>query len=168
MAITPAELQFRLSGGAANSDGNASIGGAISANEIGQNLHDLFDLVSSDEAAAGDVEYRCIYIINTNGSLTAQSVSIFIQSNTPSGDSQIAIGLGAAGLNATESAVADESTAPAGVTFSEPANDGAGLNPVDIPAGQYVSLWIRRTINAAASALNNDTATLRVAVDTAE
>ncbi len=167
MPIAASDIDFKHSGGASNSDGNASIGGAISSNDIGQTLHDLFDQVSSAEASAGDTEYRLIYIQNNHGSITAENVSIFIETNTANSESQIAIGLATQAKNTTVPAIADEDTAPAGVSFSEPASDGAGLNPVDLEAGDYIGLWVRRTIDAAASAVNNDSATLRVAVDTA-
>jgi len=47
-----------LTGGAGNSDPNASPGGEMSANQIsGTPMNNLFDNVTADEAAAGDVEY---------------------------------------------------------------------------------------------------------------
>ncbi len=51
-------LQILLTGGAGNSDPNASPGGEMSANQIsGTPMNNLFDNVTADEAAAGDVEY---------------------------------------------------------------------------------------------------------------
>jgi hypothetical protein len=44
---------------------------------------------------------------------------VWISSNTPASDTQIAIGVGTAAVNGTEQTVANESTAPSGVTFSE-------------------------------------------------
>ena len=52
------DLEYRLSGGAANSDPILSIGGAMSSVEVTGST--LFDTVSSAEAAAGDTEYRCV------------------------------------------------------------------------------------------------------------
>lgn len=164
MAILTTDLQQRLSGGAGNSDPNASLGGAKSANQAGSNL---FDDVPSAESSPGDVEYRCVYLHNNHGSLTLQNSVVWISVNTPSPDSSIDIGLGAAAINATETAVANENTAPAGVTFSAPANKGAGLAVGNIPAGQHKALWIRRTINAGAAAYNNDGYTIRWEGDTA-
>lgn len=167
MPIISTDIDYKHSGGAANSNGNLSIGGAISANNIGTALHSLFDIVGSAEASAGDVEYRCLYIQNNHGTITAQNVKIWIQSQTTSADTDLAIGLGTAGANATETAVADENTAPAGVTFSAPANKAAGLTIPDLAPGDYHAVWLRRTVNAAAAAVNSDTATLRTSVDTA-
>jgi hypothetical protein len=126
----------------------------------------LFDVVSSAEASAGDVEYRCIYVENTNGTDSLLSAAAFVSSNTPSSDTAIAIGLGTSAIDATEQTVANESTAPAGVTFSAPATLGAGLAIGDLTAGQHKAIWIRRTVNAAAAAYNNDSATINVGGET--
>ena len=166
MAIVATDIDYKHSGGAANSDGNASLGGVISANDIGATLHALFDIVSSSEASVGDVEYRCIYIQNNHATITAQNIKAFIQSQTTSGDTDIAIGLGTSAVDVAEQSVADESTAPIGVTFSAPADDASGLVIPDLAPGSFKAIWIRRTVNAAAAAFNSDTATLRVAVDT--
>ena len=45
MAIVASDIKIRLSGGGANSDVNASLGGAKSSVEVTDNsLHNLFDL----------------------------------------------------------------------------------------------------------------------------
>ena len=65
-----------------------------------------------------------------------------------------------------EQTVADEQTAPSGVSFSAPSNFAGGLSIGDIPAGSHKAVWARRTVTAGAAAVN-DTATLRVQGDTA-
>lgn len=168
MAILTTEIKFYLSGGSSNSDVNASLGGVISTTEITTaTLHNLFDVVSSAETSAGDIEYRCIYVSNTNGTLSLTDAVAWISANTPSGDTSADIGLGSSAVNGTEQTVANESTAPGSVTFSAPATQGAGLSIGDIPAGQHKAIWIRRTVNAAASAYNSDGATVNVGGDTA-
>ncbi len=163
MPIVASDIKFRLSGGSSNPDPNASLGGAKSSNDAGNNL---FDDVGSAESVPGDVEYRCIYVHNAHASLALQNAVVWIQANTSSGDTQVAIGLGSSAINGTEQTVADENTAPTGVTFSEPVNQGAGLAIGNLPSGQHKAVWVRRTINAAAAA-SNDTYTLRVGGDTA-
>lgn len=162
MPIVSSDIKYRLSGGAANSDPNASLGGIISANDAGSTI---FDNVSSAEASAGDVEYRCVYVRNNHGTLTAQATKIWIQAQTPSADTDVAIGLGTSAIGGTEQTVANENTAPSGVTFSAPANEGAALTIGDLAPGQTKAVWIRRTVNAAAAAAN-DSFTLRVKCDT--
>jgi len=167
MAVIPADIKFFLSGGAANSNANASLGGVKSSVEITDAaLHNLFDVVSSAEASAGDVEYRCLYVENTNGTDDLLTAAAWISANTPSGDTALAIGLGSAAIDATEQTVANEGVAPSGVTFSAPANQGAGLAIGDLAAGEHKAIWLRRTVSSAAAAYNNDTATINVGGDT--
>lgn len=168
MAIVASDLKFYLSGGAANADPNASLGGAISNTEItSAALHNLFDRVSGDESAAGDVEYRGLYFKNTHGSLTLQSAVVWLVSNTPSADTSIDIALAGEGLNATMETIVNESTAPVGESFSAPASKGAGLSLTNVPSGQYYGIWVRRTVTLGAAAYSDDNAVLRVEGDTA-
>lgn len=168
MPIVAADIDFFLSGGAANADPNASIGGIKSSTEITDaTLHNLFDLVSSAESEAGDTEYRCFYIHNSHASLTLQNAVCWIQTQTPSGDTSVEIGKGAAAVNATETATADESTAPAGVSFAAHANEGAAIAIGDIPAGQHQAIWVKRIVGAAAAAYTGDSVVIRVKGDTA-
>lgn len=163
MAIVSGDIKYRLSGGASNTDPAASLGGAMSSTDAGSNL---LDNVSSTEGAAGDVEYRCYYIHNNHGSLTMIGAKAWIQANTPSAESTLDIGLGTTAVGTgNEQSVADESTAPSGVTFSAAANEGAALSIGDIPAGHHKAIWVRRTITAGAAAAS-DTATLRTKCDT--
>jgi hypothetical protein len=161
MPIISSEIVYRLSGGAANASAAASLGGAKSSNVAPAGI---FDDVSSAESAAGDTEYRCIYVHNDDPSLTLQNAVIWIQANTTG--NRISIGAGSSAINGTEQTVADESTAPTGVTFSQPTTKGAGIALGNIPAGQHKAVWLRRVV-AAASAASNDSFTLRVEGDTA-
>lgn len=161
MPIISADIQYRLSGGAANADPNLSLGGIISATAVPAGL---FDTIIGAESTAGDVEYRCIYVRNNDASRTYQSAVLFVQANTASADTQIAVGVGSSAVNVAEQTVANESTAPTGVTFSEPATLGTGIALGSIPAGQFRAVWLRRTINVAAAA-SNDTYNLRTTGD---
>lgn len=168
MPITAADIDYHLSGGAANADPNASLGGIISNNQIvDASLHNLFDQVSGDEASAGDSEYRCLYVRNAHGTLTLQNAKIYVQTESPSADSDELIGLGSSAINGVEQTVADESTAPAGVVFSQANGPGNALVIGDIPPGQHKAIWVRRDISAAASAVNNDSSVFRVEGETA-
>lgn len=166
MPIISTDIQYRLSGGAGNSDPNAALGGAKSSTSVGTGLHNLFDIVSSAESSSGDTEYRCVYVHNNHGSLTMQNSVIWIASNTPSADTSIEIALGSSAVNGTEQTIANENTAPTGVTFSAPSSFGTALSIGDIPAGQHKAVWIKRIVNASAAAYNDDSATIRVQCDT--
>jgi hypothetical protein len=169
MPIVTGDIEYRYSGGAANSDPAASLGGAKSSVEVVNNT--LFDDVSGAESAAGDIEFRGIYIQNNyagSPSLTLQNARVWVQVNTPSADTTIEIALAAEGPNATMETLGDENTWPAGspMTFTSPANYAAGLVLGDLAPGQFYGLWIRRTVNAGAAAAN-DNYTIRVEGDTA-
>ena len=161
MAIISTDIKYRLSGGASNSDPSLSLGGVKSSTAASN----YFDDVSSAEASAGDTEYRCVYVHNNHGSLTLIGAKVWIQANTPSGNTDVAIGLGTSAVNGTEQTVADESTAPSGVSFSQPTTFAGGLSIGDIPTGQHKAVWVRRVVNAAAAAYA-DSFTLRVQGDT--
>lgn len=162
MAIVSTDIKYSLSGGSSNPSPAASLGGARSSTEADATI---FDNVSSAEAVAGDVEYRCIYVLNSHGSLTLQGAKLWVQANTPSADTTIDIGLGTSAVNGVEQTISDENTAPTGVTFSAPANEGAAISIGDLGSGQHKAIWIRRAITAGAAAAN-DSFTLRVKGDT--
>lgn len=162
MAIVSGDILYKLSGGSGNSNPDASLGGIISSTTAGTNV---FDDVGSAEATAGDIEYRCLYVLNNHASLTYLGAKIWIQTNTPSADTTVAIGLGTAGLNTTEQTVANENTAPTSVTFSSPTDFTGGLTMGDIPFGQRYAFWIRRTVTAGAAGAA-DSFTIRIQGDT--
>lgn len=172
MAITSSDIKFYLSGGTSNTNVNASLGGAISTTEVTDNqLHNLFDKTLGTESTAGDIEYRCIYVKNTHGSLELELAKIWISTNTSSPANVIAIALDGAGKGGTAETETDENTAPTGETFSQPTSysGGLSLDGVGTGLGYGVSypIWIRRTIAAGATAVDNVTFVLSVQGDTA-
>lgn len=168
MPITATDIQFRLSGGAANAAPASSIGGAKSSTQITDaSLQNLFDNVTGDESAAGDIEYRCFYVHNGHATLTWLGVTVWIATNTPSTDTTCDIGLGASAVSGTETAVANEGTAPAGVTFSAPTTKAGGLVIGDLAPGAHKAIWVRRTVTAGAAAYNSDSVVIRCEGDTA-
>jgi len=168
MAIVAGDLKIYLSGGAGNSDPNASLGGTISSTEVTDNTtHNLFDQVSGTESLAGDTEYRGVYLKNTHGTLTLQNTKIYISSNTGSADTTIDIALDGGATNATMETLSDESTAPSGETFTAPTTYAGGLSIGSLAAGEKKGLFLRRTVNASAAAVNDDAVTIKYDGDTA-
>ena len=178
MAIVAADLLWKLSvktGAAGNSTAGTaagSLGKYISTTAwAGGVLHDLFDVITGDENAASDVEYRCVFIHNSHATLTWQNAVVWVASQV-AGGAAIAIGvdpaaasaIGSAGAQAAE--IATEGDAPAGVAFSTPTTKGTGLSLGSIAPGQCKAIWIRRTA-ANSAAQNADGATLQVEGDTA-
>jgi len=151
MPIASTDIHYRLSGGASNSNQNAALGGAMSTTTDAS--ASLYDDVTGAESAAGDTEYRGVYISNEHGSLTYQSVKVWISTDTPSADTDADVALAAEAVNVTMATIADENTAPSGVTFNNSAVSFAtGLSIGDIPAGQKKGVWLKRVVNAGAAA----------------
>lgn len=173
MAIAASDIQFILSGGAANTSQAAALGGAISTaggGVIVDNVaNNLFDDVTGSESAAGDIEYRGIYAKNNHGSLTLAGAVIYVSSDTLSTSTELDLAIAAEAVSTTMATIANESTAPSGVTFSHPTTRATGLQLNSTtglaPAG-YRGVWVRRTVTAGAAAIN-DTGTLKIEGDTA-
>lgn len=130
----------------------------------------MFDDITGDENANLQVDYRCIFIHNNNGSLTLLSPVIWIPSQV-AGGANVAIGVDPTAASAIGSSspqaitIATTTTTPAGVTFSAPSSFATGLPLGDIPAGQCKAFWFQRTATNS-PALNNDGVTIQVQGDT--
>lgn len=150
------------------SSSGVGLGGAISVTEIvSASSNNIFDEVSGAEASAGSTEYRCFYVKNSHGSLTLQAAKIWMVSDTPEGDTAYEFALGTSAVNGTEQTVANETTAPSGVTWETATGEGNALTIGDIPAGQHKAIWLKRVVDAAAGAVTDTAATFRVKGDTA-
>ena len=171
MAILTTDVDTFLSGGASNSDPNASLGGIRSTTtELNPVVSEenLFANVDGDEASAGSVKFRGLYYENGHASLTLEATTIWISTTTPSTDTVIAMALADEGLNATmEGPLANEDTVPATVSFTSPATKAGGLVMGNVPTLQHFGFWIRRTVTAAASAFNDDDWAYTIEGDTA-
>lgn len=177
MAITATDILFKFSVAAAAGDTTAgtaagSLGDQISTTQITDaTLHNLFDVVSGDENAASEAEYRCYFVHNNHGSLTWENVVCWLSAET-AGGAVAAISVDTTGVTAKGSAsaqaktVANEDTAPSSQTFTSPTTKGTGLSIGNIPAGSVAAIWVRRT-TANTAALDNDGVTIRCEGDTA-
>jgi hypothetical protein len=176
-AIVPSDILFKYavtSGSAGNTLAGAassSLGKYISTTAFPDaTLNGLFDDVSGAENAASTVDYRCVFVHNSNASNALENAVIYLSAEVAGGAS-IAIGADTTAASAIGSAsaqalqIANETTAPAGVSFSSPTSSGTGVSLGSIPAGQCKAFWVRRTA-ANTSALSNDGVTLTVAGDT--
>lgn len=180
MSISSSDILYKLattSGSAGNStaqgDPNASLGKYISTTTITDaTVNNLFDNISGDENAASTVDYRCFFVRNNHGSLTWLSPKVWISSEV-SGGASVAIGIDTTAASAIGDTsaqaltIANETTAPSGVSFSAPTTKSGGLSLSDLPAGYCRAIWVRRTA-ANTSAKDSDGATIRVEGDTAE
>ncbi|MCP4545509.1 MAG: hypothetical protein GY835_03450 [bacterium] len=92
-------------------------------------LNEFYDDILSAEALAGDTEYQCICLKNMDS--VTHTLKIW-HSNTDTGGAEMSLGLDVAGVGdgsttGVAATIADEGTAPAGVTFSSPVTEASGL-----------------------------------------
>lgn len=155
-----ANLVWKLTGGASNSDPNASLGGTPSSVSLsGTALNNLFDDVSPSEASAGDTEYRAIDLVNTGDAASAGTV-VYMSTETTSTGTALNMGIEASPINSTLSIV-NESTAPAGVSFAH-YTSGSKLSLPAIAAGSRCRVWFERIVGASTGNLANDQCTFTV------
>ncbi|HEY9265996.1 MAG TPA: hypothetical protein VIQ11_15470 [Mycobacterium sp.] len=175
-AIVPSEHLWKFSVAAAAGNTTAgtaatSLGDQISTTQwAGGVANDLFDDITGAENAASTVDYRCLFIHNSNASNPLENAVVYLSAET-GGGAAIAVGADPTAASAIGSAsaqavtIANETTAPAGVTFSSPTNAATGVALGTIPAGQCKAFWVRRTA-ANTAALSNDGVTLAITGDT--
>lgn len=144
-------LSVGPSGGTTQLNPNQSIGGAIATNpgaiinEANTSLNNLWDNITKTENFNNTVDYRCVYIKNDDGAGGIfASPTLFISGNSKA---DFEVGFDAAGVNGTAQTVADELTAPSGVTFSVPTITTPLSLPTDLNDGDYIGLWIKRSAN---------------------
>lgn len=177
-AITTAEILLKYSttaGAAGNANtGTAagSLGKYISTSQwTGGTLNDLFDDISGAENAASTVDYRCIFVHNSNTLNALQNAVAWLSSEVGGGaaiavasDNIAASALGSAAAQAAQ--IASETTAPTGVSaFVSPTTAAGGLALGTIPANQVKAFWVRRTASNS-SALTGDGVGITVTGDT--
>ena len=156
----PSALIWRLTGGASNSDPNASLGGARSSNAIsGTAMNNLFDNVTAAEATAGDSEYRALDLYNS-GDAASSGTELYMSTPTSSPSTELQFGLEASPINSTTS-IANESTAPAAVSFAN-YTTGSRLTIPTIAAGSACRVWFKRVVSAGAPNTASDSGTFTV------
>lgn len=117
---------------------------------VANNANTLFDDIAVADSVAGDTEYRCFYVKNAHGSVSMTNAVLWIDTQTPGADS-IEIGLDAAGAGGTATTIANENTAPSGVSFSAPADASTGLSLGTLTTGQAYPVWVKRVVSAGTS-----------------
>lgn len=169
-------LKYSVTTGTA---GNSTVG--TSAGSLGKYIsttawaggvaNDLFPDITGAQNAASQVDYRCIFVHNSNAANTLQGAVVYLSAETAGGASiAVAIDNAAASVLGATAAQADTiasaTTAPTLVgAFSSPTTVGAGLLLGDIPSGSVRAFWVRRTA-ANTAALTNDGVTIAVSGNT--
>jgi hypothetical protein len=112
-------------------------------------MDNVYDDVAVAEATSGDTEYRCVYVYNSHPSQTMYSAKIYISQNTPAPLEEVQIAVGTSAVGGTEQSVANENTAPTGVSWSSTSGGEAdALDLGDITSGSHKAIWIKRIVSA--------------------
>jgi hypothetical protein len=179
-AITASEILFKYSvktGSAGNSvvgTAAGSLGTWISTTQwAGGSANDLFDDISGAENAASTVDYRCIFVHNSNTANVLANAVVYLSAETAGGASiSIAADTTAASALASGTAqalTATTETAPGagvtGLTYTSPTTAAGGVSLGSIGIGQVKAFWVKRTA-ANTAALSNDGVTIAVSGDT--
>jgi hypothetical protein len=176
-AIVAGEIlhKYSVAAAAGNTTGSAastSLGDQVSTTPwAGGAANDLFDDISGAENAASTVDYRCIFVHNTNGANVYQNAGVYISAETAGGasialasDNIAASAVGSASAQAA--AIGSETTAPSGVSaFSAPTSAGTAVALGNIGIGQVKAYWVRRSA-ANTAALSGDGVTIAAVGDT--
>jgi hypothetical protein len=156
MAISASNLKWFLSGGASNSDPTLSIGGAKSSVALSPTpLHNLFDRVTGDEAASGVTRYRLLYFQNTDTDSDGllEPIVLYFTAVPTNGDT-LKAGLATQGKSSVVTAIANENTAPAGVSFTAPTTKSGSTLVLPSPPyleGAYHGVWFEHVVPTAQS-----------------
>ena len=169
-------LKFRLStksgsaGDSTASTPQASLGKYISTTDlVNAAFENLFSNIIAEQVIVGRTVYKCIFLLNSDPVITASNVKIWIASQVAGGGT-IALGLDPAGVvpkgqaSAQAAEVANETTAPAGVTFSNPTTEGTALTVGTLDSNECAAIWVRLTIPVEVPATDLDGAILSVGI----
>ena len=159
MPILPSNTLLNYStsvGSIGNSNAGTSVGSLgkfISNTTITPNTFlNLFPSLTGDQNIAGNVDYLCVFILNTHPTLTWIAPKLWL-SNKTAAATNIAVGLDPTGVSSAGSSsvqavsVANTALAPAGVVFSNPTSKASGLTIGDLAPNKCAAMWFRRTAN---------------------
>ena len=152
--------KFFIQGGSYNAGGlavtvvNASLPSSNTSESITVATlpNKLFADVTKAESASGVTKYHCFALKNTHASMSMLNVKSWIEANTPGADT-ISIGLDplTAGTGSVgPTAIANENTAPSGVTFVAPsyAEDPYVLSLGTLTYGLCRFIWLKQIVPA--------------------
>ena len=158
MAITSTDVGKYLSGGASNTDTDASLGGVISSTEIvDDSLNNLFAAAGAAEALAGSTKYRAFFVKNNHATLTLVGSVVYISSNTPSADTEVKIAIAdeAVGVSTIET-IANEDTAPSGPSFVTADGVVNAVTIGDMAPGEVKGIWVKWVLGTDTTAVNDE------------
>jgi hypothetical protein len=131
-------------------------------------MNNLFDNVSGDDATTGVTHYRCFYIKNTDPSITFTGVKIWISIPTLSASDEFDIGLDPAVVGTDTAKTSNGTSDPGGITWTpRPLSEGTAFTfDHDMLPGEQKAIWIKRTVQAGASAHDTNYGEISVSGET--
>ena len=161
MSVIPSDIRFYHSS-------NGDLGGPIDTEEVeSAKLHELFPAITGSQAAAGLTDYRCLYIRNHNQNDILENIQVYLTSQPQSPDVTIELALGHSPANTPEQSIPDGETAPHDVTFMAADSIQGAVTAGDLgPNGEYIAIWIKRTVDAGADAIQADRFSIAVLGET--
>lgn len=127
-------------------------------------IDNFFDSITGAEAAAGSTEYRAL-IVKNDSAYTMYNTAAWLAQNTPFPNDEVWVAIEATVANAIQS-IASETTAPAGLTWSLAATEGAALAIGNLAAGATYGIWIKRVVSPTANRYAANNFMLTVKADT--
>lgn len=179
MPISPSDILWKLSAASSavgdsmmSSGPGTNLGKYMSSDTITDNVIDnVFTDLTGSQNATSQVDYQCIFIHNSNATLTLFNTVVWI-TNEVAGGANIALAndnMGATIHNSTTAQatqISFHTTTPVGIgPFSSPTTQPAAISLGSIGPQQCAALWIRRTATNSGP-LNLDGITLMVHGDT--
>ena len=149
-------FQIFFSGGAANTDPNASLGAAISTTQMTDaTLENMFDNIKRKEILVGKTEYRGLYIKNSHATLPVHGAVIYVDQDP--NQTQVSFGLDPAGsgdgtTTGVMQTISTEDTVPTGVTFEDVNEFKVKLPLPTLKPLEVVGVWMKRIAVGSGSA----------------
>jgi len=195
MPLSSLDIVFYYSALASGPSNNTlSLGSTISLSTITDALaNNIYDDVTGDESAAGDIEYRGIYVKDTNTTYTMINTKFWIDGylRSASGADTIsiasttfALGSNTMGVCSDESSAPNETAGsiiwvvenPSGPTLksntigftseSLATTISANFGATTLAAQSYFGIWLKRDVPVGASAYSNRSCTLKIQCET--
>lgn len=178
--LTSTDIVFYYTATGSTVANTLSLGSTINANTIPDNTaNNIFDDVTGDESTSGRVEYRCIACKDTHASADMLNAKVYISGYVRAAANYDVISFAlqkpTGGTNPVQT-IASETAAPTASLFTVATGstvswtaEGAPSSTLTygtVTAGQWMGIWIMRSVPASAVAYSNRAVTITVLCET--
>jgi len=178
--LSASDIVFYYTGTGTTIANTLSLGSTISNNTIPDNTaNNIFDDVTGDESTAGRVEYRCIACKDTHASADMLNAKVYISGFTRAAGSydvmSFAVENPTGGTNPVQTIASETATPNADlfitkigntVSWTEEDAPSSTLTFGTVSAGNWMGIWLRRSVPASAVAFSNRAVTITVVCET--